>query len=242
MNKLLLALFLTVPALSHGAGLDLNKSMGVVAHARHLSVKVIALKHYDVFIMTMNGIEQKQIYGYSMGTGYFIGKNTVLTEDHITNGAEKIMIQRGGSKEFEEVVMISSSPTKDLSIIRTLDSVNSEVIFSEDFFIGQKVIVVGNAGADDFEIAEARVAGVSILVMEDESLRTTIQLDSKGKIRPGFSGGAVFNMGGGVIGMVEATNGEGYGMAIQASEIVDFLAEQGQDAHRSIMKYSKEKK
>lgn len=241
MKKLMVALML-LASISSAQKLDLSKPIGVVARARHLSVKVIALKHYDIWVFNGGMIEKKRIYGYGMGTGFFIGNSTILTEDHITNGAEKLLVLRHGRTEFEEVTMVSSSSAKDFSILRTKQGVNSQALFNENFQVGQKVIVVGNAGADDFEIAEGRIAGVSLLTLEEEGLRTAIHIDSKGKIRPGFSGGAVFNMDGGVVGMVEAVNNEGYGMAIKASEIVDYLAEQGPDVHRSIVKYEKRRK
>lgn len=242
MKKLLLSLML-LASVVNAQKLDVNKPFGVVASSKHLSVKVMAFSHFDVITFGPMGMELKKIYGYNMGTGYFIGKGRILTEDHVTNGAEKILILRHGENEFEEAIMVTSSTAKDLSILSVNDDIpNGQVLFSTKYFPNQKVFAVGNAGADDFEVAEARIAGTSAMVIGDDNIRTAIHVDSKQKIRPGFSGGGLFDMNGALIGMVEATNGEGYAMAIRASEILDYLVEQGPDVHRSIINLAKRRK
>lgn len=189
-----------------------EKTMGVPQYATIRSVKVCAQYSHSA---------------QSCGTGLFVGKNKILTEHHIISDWTKPQIDEHGNisliseapkairvlksdqQEFFPAVVYSSSPKQDFAILLidyldNEDDVNSTVIFSNKYYRGESVWVVGNPTDKDFELVKTTIVGISHFDYDNGTERDLILLDSKeSKIRPGFSGGGVFNTDGGLIGVVE---------------------------------------
>lgn len=203
MKKLLLLL---LPVLSWGR--DFPTKMSVPNYATARSVKVCTI--YDG--------------GESCGTGMFIGNGLILTENHVVGefSEPEITISSSGmvmglvkhvpvahmvlkydGTEFQTATLVRSNKQEDLAILRIEDKVNPSIIFNDGFIRGDEVFVIGNPGREDFSVIKTKIKAV-ILFNKGGKLRNLIAVDSKeNQITHGFSGGAILNKNGGVLGFIE---------------------------------------
>ena len=171
----------------------------------------------------------------SLGSGFIINKNgTVITNNHVIQNAEEIIVKVNGKKEFKAKVL-GSDPLSDVAVLK----IDSEEIFipvkfgdSSKARIGDWVIAIGNpfgfGGTVTSGIISARNREIGLSRFEDY-----IQTDAS--INQGNSGGPLFDINGDVIGINTAILGQagsiGIGFAIpsnSASKIVNQLIKYGE--------------
>lgn len=232
LKKILLISATLVSAIVTSFSAPLHNKMSVPAYGTARSVKVCTI--------------YKKL-GMACGTGVYVGKNKVLTETHIIghiktqdmdigpNGFTvttyeddpmQVMVLNQNGQSFKPAVIVSSHTNKDLAILTTDEEVNSEVILSYEFERGQEVWVVGNPGSEDFKPVKTKIVGV-YLFNDNGEVRSLITVDSQNnQIRPGFSGGGIFNLNGGLIGLLEVCNpSDKICAGIAASDINKYLKE-----------------
>jgi serine protease Do len=171
----------------------------------------------------------------SLGSGFIIdATGIVVTNNHVIQNAEEIIVKVNGKKEFKARVL-GSDPLSDVAII--------EIISDETFFpvkfgnsdkarIGDWVIAIGNpfgfGGTVTSGIISARNREIGLSRYENY-----IQTDAS--INQGNSGGPLFDLKGDVIGINTAILGQtgsiGIGFAIpsnSASLVVNQLLKYGE--------------
>ena len=171
----------------------------------------------------------------ALGSGFIIDeKGIVVTNNHVIQDAEDIIIRVNGDKEFKAKV-IGSDPLSDIAILQ-LDTNEkfTPVKFgnSDNSRIGDWVIAIGNpfglGGTVTSGIISARNRSIGLSRYEDY-----IQTDAS--INSGNSGGPLFDMNGDVIGINTAILGRsgsiGIGFAIPSNSakiVIDQLIEFGE--------------
>jgi serine protease Do len=171
----------------------------------------------------------------SLGSGFIIdAKGIVVTNNHVIQNAEKIIVKVNGKKEFKAKVL-GSDPLSDIAVIEIIsDDTFSPVKFgdSDKARIGDWVIAIGNpfgfGGTVTSGIISARNREIGLSRYEDY-----IQTDAS--INQGNSGGPLFDLNGNVIGINTAILGQagsiGIGFAIpsnSASLVVNQLLKYGE--------------
>jgi len=171
----------------------------------------------------------------SLGSGFIIdAKGIVITNNHVIQNAEEIIVKVNGKKEFKAKVL-GSDPLSDVAVIEIIsDDTFIPVKFgdSDKARIGDWVIAIGNpfgfGGTVTSGIISARNREIGLSRYEDY-----IQTDAS--INQGNSGGPLFNLNGEVIGINTAILGQagsiGIGFAIpsnSASLIVNQLLKYGE--------------
>lgn len=178
------------------------------------------------------------------GTGTLMGNGFILSEDHVvkekifdmkltSHGIEmaelrrlKVVVLRPGSTDFISAVVINTNPKRDLAILKIQSSDSTPLVFTRNWVRGEKLYVVGNPFGIDFDYATVTITGVMPLVNAKGEFRDIITLDNRNEsIRPGFSGGALFNSEGQVVGLVELAWPEGVAGAIPAKDIENYFKE-----------------
>ena len=171
----------------------------------------------------------------ALGSGFIIDeKGIVVTNNHVIQDAEDIIIRVNGDKEYKAKV-IGSDPLSDIAILQ-LDTKEKfkPVKFgdSDKARIGDWVIAIGNpfglGGTVTSGIISARNRSIGLTRYEDY-----IQTDAS--INSGNSGGPLFDMNGDVIGINTAILGRsgsiGIGFSIPANSakiVIDQLIEFGE--------------
>ena len=171
----------------------------------------------------------------ALGSGFIIDKKgIVVTNNHVIQDAEDIIIRVNGDKEFKAKV-IGSDPLSDIAILQLETKEKfTPVKFgnSDNARIGDWVIAIGNpfglGGTVTSGIISARNRSIGLSRYEDY-----IQTDAS--INSGNSGGPLFDMNGDVIGINTAILGRsgsiGIGFAIPSNSakiVIDQLIEFGE--------------
>ena len=171
----------------------------------------------------------------ALGSGFIIdAKGIVVTNNHVIQVAEDIMVTVNGEKEYEAKI-IGADPLSDLAVleIQSKDKfVPVKFGDSDKARIGDWVIAIGNpygfGGTVTAGIISARNRSIGLSRYEDY-----IQTDAS--INQGNSGGPLFDMNGDVIGINTAILGQsgsiGIGFSIpsnSAKKVINQLIEFGE--------------
>jgi len=171
----------------------------------------------------------------ALGSGFIIDEEGMLvTNNHVIEGAEDIVVQVNGEKKFRAKV-IGADPLSDIAVLK----IESKEKFlpvrfgdSDKARIGDWVIAIGNpfglGGTVTSGIISARNRSIGLSRYEDY-----IQTDAS--INSGNSGGPLFDMNGNVIGINTAILGRsgnvGIGFSIPSNSakiVIDQLIEFGE--------------
>jgi len=171
----------------------------------------------------------------ALGSGFIIDeKGIVVTNNHVIQDAEDIVVRVNGAQEFKAKVL-GADPLMDIAVLQLeTDEKFTPVTFgdSDKARIGDWVIAIGNpfglGGTVTSGIISARNRSIGLSRYED-----FIQTDAS--INSGNSGGPLFDMSGDVIGINTAILGRngsiGIGFSIpsnSAKTIIDQLIEFGE--------------
>ena len=171
----------------------------------------------------------------ALGSGFIIdSKGIVVTNNHVIQDAEDIIVRVNGDKEFTAKV-IGADPLSDIAVLQ-LDTKEKFIPVkfgnSDKARIGDWVIAIGNpfglGGTVTSGIISARNRSIGLSRYED-----FIQTDAS--INSGNSGGPLFDMSGDVIGINTAILGRsgsiGIGFSIPSNSakiVIDQLIEFGE--------------
>ena len=171
----------------------------------------------------------------ALGSGFIIDeKGIVVTNNHVIQGAEDIVVRAKGNKDFKAKVLGADSGM-DLAVLQIESNEKFKPVKfgnSDNARIGDWVIAIGNpfglGGTVTAGIISARNRSIGLSRYED-----FIQTDAS--INQGNSGGPLFNMSGEVVGINTAILGQsgsiGIGFAIpsnSARRVIDQLIEFGE--------------
>ena len=171
----------------------------------------------------------------ALGSGFIIDqKGVVVTNNHVIQDAEDIIVRVNGDKEFKAKV-IGADPLSDIAVLQLETKEKfTPVKFgdSDKARIGDWVIAIGNpfglGGTVTSGIISARNRSIGLSRYEDY-----IQTDAS--INSGNSGGPLFDMNGDVIGINTAILGRngsiGIGFSIPSNSakiVIDQLIEFGE--------------
>lgn len=174
----------------------------------------------------------------SQGTGIIISEDGyIVTNSHVIGDSKTlydVRVTTVDGTSYEATVVGYDSRT-DLAVLKVNGKNMKAAAFadSDEAYIGQDVIAVGNPGGMDFQNSLTK----GILSAKDRKLNLSTQvsfLQTDAAINPGNSGGALCNLHGQVIGVTSAKISsdayEGMGFAIPSrtvKEVVDDLVAQG---------------
>jgi serine protease Do len=171
----------------------------------------------------------------ALGSGFIIdAKGIVITNNHVIQDAEDIVVRVGGDKEYKATI-IGQDPLSDIAVLQ-IDSKEKFIPVnfgdSDKARIGDWVIAIGNpfglGGTVTAGIISARNRSIGLSRYEDY-----IQTDAS--INSGNSGGPLFDMNGNVVGINTAILGKGGSIGIgfsipsnSAKKVVGQLIEFGE--------------
>jgi hypothetical protein len=137
----------------------------------------------------------------SLGSGFFVETNKVVSNFHVVEGASKIVIRQLGKKEQDEAKQILKFSKKlDLAVLETATPGKPLPLNKEQNHqgIGDRVVAIGNPRGLEGTVSEGIIS--SLRPTEDFKI-----LQVTAPISPGSSGGPLFDADGRVIGVTTAT-------------------------------------
>lgn len=208
--------------------------MAVVNAAEEVTPSVVGISNYG-YAYDYWG-RSRDLREVGTGSGVIISEEgLIVTNYHVIEGAEEIVVTLGSGEEAEAEVVGSDPPT-DLAVLRIDKTGLPAVQFadSEDLRSGEPAIAIGNPLGLDFQqtVTVGVISAVERTIDIQGQRFTFIQTDAA--INAGNSGGALVNIYGKVIGIntakINIPGVEGMGFAIPSStvdEIVGELIEEG---------------
>ena len=164
----------------------------------------------------------------SLGSGVIIDKyGYILTNDHVTSKASRIIVTLGDGKEYEGR-LISTYPEKDLAVVRIEGDrpfPYIELGNSDDLMIGETTIAIGNPYALKHTVTTGVLSAMNRSVEVDGHVVFDNFIQTDAAINPGNSGGALLNLKGELIGINTAiyAKAEGIGFAIPVNTVKEVL-------------------
>jgi S1-C subfamily serine protease len=174
------------------------------------------------------------------GTGMVLtSSGEVLTNNHVIRGATTIKVVVPSTGRSYNAAVVGYDASDDVAVLQASDAANLKTISlgdSSSIDAGESVQAIGNAGGSGrFTSASGTVTAVnrSITVSDDQGGSESLSgmIETNAAIRPGDSGGPLFNGSGQAIGMdtaastgndVAQTGTDGYAIPIdKALEIVN---------------------
>lgn len=200
-----------------------------------VSDSVVAVINYRT--QKINAKQLLTVYG--TGTGFVVSsEGFVLTNAHVIEKAEKIVVRLVNGEEYEATLMGADNET-DVAVLR-IDAQNLKAIAlgdSDNIRVGEFVIAIGNP-LDEERLANTTTLGIisatSRELTIDSYTNTYIQTDAA--INFGNSGGPLLNMKGEVIGMNSvksvtagyddygnSLSAEGLGFALPINSVIEIM-------------------
>ena len=187
----------------------------------------------DMFKEFNKQIERKAT---ALGSGFIIDeKGIVVTNNHVIQGAEDIMVSVNGSTEYKAKV-IGTDPYMDLAVLQIQSNKKFQSVTfgdSDKARIGDWVVAIGNP----YGFGGTVTSGIISSKNRDIGGKYDDFIQTDASINVGNSGGPLFNLDGKVIGINTAiispgaSGSVGIGFAIpsnQASNVISQLIEFGE--------------
>ncbi len=174
-----------------------------------------------------NGI----VYENGAGSGVIVNASgIILTNNHVIEGATYITVRLTNGNTYD-AVLVAADIASDVAVLKiTADEKLTIATFgnSDKLIVGEEVIAIGNplgvlGGSVTNGIISALEREVTI---ENEKM---VLLQHNAAVSPGNSGGALFNMKGELIGIVNAKSStagaEGIGFAIPVNTVLEIYTD-----------------
>jgi Do/DeqQ family serine protease len=172
------------------------------------------------------------------GSGVIISEDGfIVTNNHVIEGATKIMVSLNNNKSYDAAV-IGTDPSTDIAVLKIEASSLPYITFgnSDDLRIGEWVLAVGNpfdlTSTVTAGIVSAKARNINILGSTSQQeifpIESFIQTDAA--VNPGNSGGALVNTRGELIGIntaIASRTGSysGYSFAVPSSIVSKVTAD-----------------
>jgi serine protease Do len=181
----------------------------------------------------VNDMFSRQVMQSGAGSGWVLDKKgIVVTNNHVVEGANKVVIQFAEGKTYEgNPSNVFRDPTTDLAIIKVNipDRTQLAVGDSSKLRVGDWVVAIGNPLGKGIKAKEGIVSGLKVSLSTDEEDALYDLIETSAAINPGNSGGPLLNMKGEVIGITSAkissVGVEGMGYAISINSALPILQE-----------------
>lgn len=164
--------------------------------------------------------------GKSEGSGFAIGKNTIVTNAHVIENRNSIMVKTYSGEEYCASVFLYNEPL-DIAILSVEGTEFNplEMGDSDAVKVGEDIYAIGAPRSLDYTLTKGVISNKSRAI----GFNKYIQIDAA--INSGNSGGPLLNSKGQVIGVnsMKISNAEGIGLAIPISTVTNFI--EGNDVH-----------
>ncbi|WP_440709487.1 MarP family serine protease [Herbiconiux sp. YIM B11900] len=166
------------------------------------------------------------------GSGWVVAGDRIVTNAHVVAGSEQLYVQRSGVGELLEATLVVFDPERDLAVLDVPGLGLDPLPLGTELASGDPAVVAGFPENGAYTVVSSRVREVVDAVGRDiyEQDAVTREIYSlRSTVRPGNSGGPLFDADGQVVGVVFArsTIDAETGYAMTLDEIAPVLAAAG---------------
>lgn len=179
----------------------------------------------DFFGNRLPKLQPQKRKAYSLGSGVIISKNGyIVTNNHVVDGADKIVVTIHGSKKEYKAKIIGQDPKTDIAVIK-INAKNlpfAKFGNSSKLLTGDIVFAIGNPFGVGESVTQGIVSALNKSSIGLNQYENFIQTDAS--INPGNSGGALVDTRGALIGINSAIisrsgGNNGIGFAIPSNMV-----------------------
>lgn len=181
----------------------------------------------------VNDMFRRPVTQKGAGSGWVLDKKgVVVTNNHVVEGANRILIQFADGRNFEgSSANVFRDPLTDMAVIKVnlSDLPALATGDSSKLRVGDWVVAIGNPLGKGIRSKEGTISGLKVSLSMDEEESLYDLIETSAAINPGNSGGPLLNMKGEVIGITSAkiaeVGVEGLGYAISINTAMPILQE-----------------
>lgn len=174
------------------------------------------------------GFDTEEVYnsvfvvysGNSMGSGFAIGENCIITNAHVINNQYDVRIETYGG-EMKRAFIVALDERIDIAVIGVEDASFTPLRVADlsTVSVGDDVYAIGAPNSLAFTLTKGVVSSKERLVSRQKFIQTDAAINT------GNSGGPLLNDAGEVVGVnsYKMTDSEGIGLAIPIDVVVSFL-------------------
>jgi putative serine protease PepD len=176
--------------------------------------------------------------GQATGSGFVVSKDgLIVTNDHVVNGANRVQVIVGTSKQPQDATVVGVDPSRDLALLK-VDGHDLKTLSlgdSSSVSVGDATYAIGNPFGLDHTFTTGIVSALNRDLQAPDGSKISGAIQTDAAINPGNSGGPLLDAGGNVIGVNSqiatgnSGGGEGgsvgIGFAIPASTVKAFVDE-----------------
>ena len=193
MKRSILVLLSAMCLIAAGCTNNSPKEKEIKPDKKELSAEDIYRQSFDKVAMVLcyqDGIPSSQ------GSGFFIDKNTLVTNYHVIEDSDYLELKIAGNETiFKGAKVIKASPEYDLAIVQTKQEFSAfEIVDCSKIEVGAKIYTIGNPRGLEGTISDGILSGKR----NNDGIE---YLQITAPISPGNSGGPVLNDKGEVIGV-----------------------------------------
>ncbi len=141
------------------------------------------------------------------GSGFFIEKGLILTNEHVIEGSNNIVVIMNDGTKLDATV-VGTNTDLDLALLSVPPKDNQTPVVlgtSSNLKVGQKAIVIGNPYGLEHSVSSGVISGtgrsLDSFSFDGNVIAIPQAIQTDAAINPGNSGGPVFNSSGEVIGI-----------------------------------------
>lgn len=198
----------------------------IINASQKVSPSVVRIENVTNILDNHNNLNQNNEMTVGSGSGFiFTPDGFILTNSHVVNNANKLKVKMQDGRIFE-AYLIGDDPETDIAVIR-INAPNLNIVQlgnSNDIFVGQLVIAIGNPFGFDYTVTAGVISalGRSLRSRTGRLIDNVIQTDAA--LNPGNSGGPLVNSYGEVIGvnsaMIQNAQGICFAIAINTAKFI----------------------
>ncbi|MFB2580355.1 MarP family serine protease [Herbiconiux sp. P15] len=170
--------------------------------------------------------------GGAEGSGWVVAEDRIVTNAHVVSGSEELYVQKGGIGRLLDAELVVFDADRDLAVLAVPGLDAAPLPLGTELAAGDSAVVAGFPENGAYKTIPSRVREVLSAVGSDiyEEGPVTREIYSlRSDVRPGNSGGPLFDAAGQVVGVVFArsTIDAETGYAMTLDEIAPVLAAVG---------------
>ena len=191
---------------------------------------VVAVLFASTFSVYAIGFSAEEVYesvfvvyaGNSLGSGFAVGKNCIVTNAHVISNARNVYVKTYGGDEYRAIIL-GVDETKDIAVLAVAGAEFPYLPIADysTMNTGDDIYAIGAPKSMEYTLTKGVISAKERIVGRN----TYIQIDAA--INEGNSGGPLLNDSGEVLGMntLKMSDSEGIGLAIPSTVICDYLSE-----------------
>lgn len=162
--------------------------------------------------------------GNSLGSGFAIGENCIITNAHVIENQESILVMTYGGEKYQ-ASLLGFNEDEDIAVlmVKNVSFPYLPVADTSTMKTGDDIYAIGAPKGMAYTLTKGSISAKERVIAK----QSYIQIDAA--INEGNSGGPLLNDAGQVLGMntLKMSDSEGIGLAVPITRICNYLEELG---------------